>query len=451
MTQGTDLSVELAGAGSTAEVAEALRASGVVDSLLAQIDGGEVALTGEGGLLPGLIKLALERGLAAELTGHLGYEKGDPVGRVLPNARNGSSAKTVQTEAGPVGLDVPRDRDGSFTPRLVPKGQRRIGGLDDMIISLYAGGMTLRDIQFHLASTIGAEVSHETISKIVDEIADEVLTWQHRPLEPLYPVIYLDALIVKIKDGGHTRNKAAHIAVGVDMAGVKHVLGIWVQQNEGASFWASVCADLANRGVKDVLVVCCDGLTGFPEAIAATWSQAAIQTCVVHLIRNAMRFVAYGERKAVAAAIKPVYTAANAEAARAALDEFSASELGKKNPTVTRVFDRAWEQFIPFLAFPPELRRVIYTTNSIESLNYQMRKVIKNRGQFPNDAAAVKLLWLAICNIEDKRAAERAKERGQKRCRTAPGRLVEGQVVTNWKKALEQLMLVYPDRIEPYL
>lgn len=451
MTQGTDLSMELAGAGSTAEVAEALRASGVVDSLLAQIDEGEVALTGEGGLLPGLIKLALERGLAAELTGHLGYEKGDPVGRVLPNPRNGSSPKTVQTEAGPVGLDVPRDRDGSFTPRLVPKGQRRVGGLDDMIISLYAGGMTLRDIQFHLESTIGTEVSHETISKIVDVISEEVMAWQHRPLEPLYPVIYLDALVVKVKDGGHTRNKAAHIAVGVDMAGVKHVLGIWVQQNEGASFWASVCADLANRGIQDVLVVCCDGLTGFPEAIAATWSQAAVQTCVVHLIRNAMRFVAYGERKAVAAAIKPVYTAANAEAARAALDEFTASELGKKNPTVTRVFERAWEQFIPFLAFPPELRRVIYTTNSIESLNYQMRKIIKNRGQFPNDAAAVKLLWLAICNIEDKRAAERAKEQRQKRCRTAPGRLVEGQVVTNWKKALEQLLLVYPDRIEPYL
>ncbi|WP_080527996.1 IS256 family transposase [Mycobacteroides abscessus] len=448
---GKNLDVQLAEAGSTVEMAEALRASGAVDDLLAQIDTGEVVLTGEGGLLPGLIKLALERGLAAELTGHLGYEKGDPAGRVLPNARNGSSPKTVQTEAGPVLLDVPRDRDGSFTPTLVPKGQRRIGGLDDMIISLYAGGMTLRDIQFHLASTIGTEVSHETISKIVDEISDEVLAWQRRPLEPLYPVVYLDAMIVKVKDGGHTRNKAAHIAVGVDMAGIKHVLGIWVQQNEGASFWASVCADLANRGVRDVLIVCCDGLSGFPEAIAATWPLAAVQTCVVHLIRNALRFVSYNDRKAVAAALKPVYTAADADAARAELDAFAASELGRKNPTVTKVFERAWEQFIPFLAFPPELRRVIYTTNSIESLNYQCRKIIKNRGQFPNDAAVVKLLWLAICNIEDKRAAARAKERGQKRCRTAPGRLVEGQVVTNWKKALEQLALVYPDRIEPYL
>ncbi|OBG40014.1 IS256 family transposase [Mycolicibacter virginiensis] len=451
MTTDRDVDSQLVEVGSTVEMAEALRASGTVDELLAQIDTGQVALTGEGGLLPGLIKLALERGLAAELTDHLGYEKGDPVGRELPNARNGASPKTVLTEAGPVPLDVPRDRDGSFTPRLVPKGQRRIGGLDDMIISLYAGGMTLRDIQFHLASTIGTEVSHETISKIVDEISDEVLSWQRRPLESLYPVIYLDAMIVKVKDGGHTRNKAAHIAVGVDMAGIKHVLGIWVQNNEGAAFWASVCADLANRGIKDVLIVCCDGLTGFPEAIAATWSQATVQTCVVHLIRNALRFVSYSDRKAVANALKPVYTAVDADAARAELDAFGASELGSKNPTVTRVFDRAWEQFIPFLAFPPELRRVIYTTNSIESLNYQMRKVIKTRGQFPNDAAVVKLLWLAICNIEDKRAADRAKERGQKRCRTAPGRLVEGQVVTNWKKALEQLTLVYPDRIDPYL
>ncbi len=451
MTTGKDVDSSLVEAGSTVEMAEALRASGAVDELLAQVDTGEVALTGEGGLLPGLIKLALERGLAAELTEHLGYEKGDPIGRAMPNARNGSSPKTVQSEAGPVPLDVPRDREGSFAPTLVPKGARRIGGLDDMIISLYAGGMTLRDIQFHLASTIGTEVSHETISKIVDEISDEVLSWQRRPLEPLYPVIYLDAMIVKVKDGGHTRNKAAHIAVGVDMDGVKHVLGIWVQPNEGASFWASVCSDLANRGIKDVLIVCCDGLTGFPEAIAATWSQAAVQTCVVHLIRNALRFVSYGDRKAVAAALKPIYTAPSADAAHAELQAFTTSELGKKNPTVTQAFERAWEQFIPFLAFPPELRRVIYTTNSIESLNYQMRKVIKNRGQFPNDASVVKLLWLAICNIEDKRAAERAKERGKKLCRTAPGRLVEGQVVTNWKKALEQLSLVYPDRIERYL
>ena len=287
---------ELAEPRSTAEVAEALEASGMIDGLLAQIDAGQIQITGDGGLIPGLIKLALERGLKAELTDHLGYEKGDPVGRELPNARNGSTPKTVQSEAGPVALNVPRDRDGTFTPQLVPRGSRRLGGLDDIIISLYAGGMTLRDIQHHLASTLGTELSHETISKICDEVLDAVDEWQNRPLESMYPVLYLDALVVKVKDGAHVRNKHAHIAIGVDMAGVKHVLGIWIQAEEGAKFWAGVCANLANRGVKDVLIVCCDGLTGFPEAIEATWPQATVQTCVVHLIRNAMRFVNYKDR-----------------------------------------------------------------------------------------------------------------------------------------------------------
>ena len=249
--------------------------------------------------------------------------------------------------------------------------------------------------------------------------------------------------MVKVRDGAHVRNKAAHIAVGVDMDGIKHVLGIWVQQNEGAKFWAGVCSELANRGVKDVLIVCCDGLSGFPEAIAATWPEATVQTCVVHLIRAAMRFVSYKDRKAVAAALKPVYTAVNDAAALKALNEFKASPLGVKYPTTVRTFEDAWERFIPFLAFPPMLRRVIYTTNSIESLNYQLRKIIKNRGHFPNDTSVVKLLWLAICNIEDKRARDRAKERGLGRGarRKAEGRLVEGQITTNWKEALAQLTL----------
>lgn len=444
---------ELAEPRSTAEVAEALEASGMIDGLLARIDAGEIQITGDGGLIPGLIKLALERGLKAELTDHLGYEKGDRAGRELPNARNGSTPKTVQSEAGPVDLNVPRDRDGTFTPQLVPRGSRRLGGLDDIIISLYAGGMTLRDIQHHLASTLGTELSHETISKICDEVLDAVDEWQNRPLESLYPVMYLDALVVKVKDGAHVRNKHAHIAIGVDMAGVKHVLGIWIQAEEGAKFWAGVCANLANRGVKDVLIVCCDGLTGFPEAIEATWPQATVQTCVVHLIRNAMRFVNYKDRKEVARAIKPIYTAPDAEAARREWEAFRDSALGVKYPSAPVAFDRSWERFTPFLEFPPELRRVIYTTNSIESLNYQLRKIIKNRGHFPNDAAVRKLLWLAICDIEDKRAAQRLKERGKSRSEPhkAPGRLVEGQIVTNWKQALGQLALAYPDRIEPYL
>jgi putative transposase len=434
------------------ELAERLKASGALDQIFAQIDSGSLPLTGDDGLLKVMLKAALERGLEVELTEHVGYERGDPEASAFPNSRNGTTPKTVASEVGEVELAIPRDRNGSFVPRLVPKGSRRVGGLDEMIISLYAGGMTVRDIAYHLASTLGTELSHETIAKITDEIAEEVLAWQRRPLEPLYPVIYLDAIVVKVRDGGHVRNKSAHLAVGVDLDGVKHVLGIWVQTSEGAKFWAGVCAELANRGIRDVLIVCCDGLTGFPEAIAATWPQATVQTCVVHLIRAAMRFVSWKDRKAVAAALRPIYEAANDDAAWAALQAFAATPLGIKNPHTIRVFTDAWDRFIPFLAFPPMLRRVIYTTNSIESLNYQLRKVTRNRGHFPNDAAVVKLLWLAICNIEDRRALEREKERGvPPDKRRASGRLVEGQIVTSWKQALEQLALVYPDRINPHL
>jgi putative transposase len=433
------------------ELADQLKASGAMDEIFAKIDAGQ-PLTGGQGLLGGMLKAALERGLDVELTDHVGYERGDGEASLYPNSRNGSTPKTVSTEIGDIELAVPRDRNGTFTPMLVPKGQRRLDGLDGMIISLYAGGMTIRDIQHHLASTIGTDLSHETISKITDQVADEVLAWQTRPLEAMYPVIYLDAIMVKIRDGGHVRNKAAHIAVGVDMDGIKHVLGIWVQQTEGAKFWASVCAELANRGVRDVLIVCTDGLTGFPEAVAATWPEATVQTCVVHLIRAAMRFVNYKDRKAVAAALKPIYQAVNEDAALEALETFTGSELGKRYPSAVKTFQDAWDRFTPFLAFPPELRRVIYTTNAIESLNYQLRKVTKSRGHFPNDAAAVKLLWLAICDIEDKRARDREKERGLPASRRkASGRLIEGNVTTNWKQALEQLALAYPDRINPYL
>ena len=429
-----------------------LAESGALDGLFAKIDGGEIDLTGDGGFVNELIKASLERGLSVELTDHLGYEKGAPDAAAFPNARNGTTPKTVATQAGDIDLRVPRDRDGTFSPRLVPKGVRRLGGLDDMIISLYAGGMTVRDIGDHLEATLGTELSHDTISNITDAVCEEILTWQQRPLDALYPVIYLDAIIVKVRDGAHVRNKAAHIAVGVDMDGIKHVLGIWLQHTEGAKFWAGVCADLANRGVRDVLIVCCDGLSGLPEAIEATWPQATVQTCVVHLIRASMRFVSYSDRKAVAARLKPVCTAVSAAAAQEALEEFAAGQWGAKYPHAVATWRSAWERFIPFLAFPPELRRVIYTTNSIESLNYQLRKVTKNRGHFPTDDAVVKLLWLAICNIEDKRARERAKEKGKPAAeRKAAPRLVEGLVVTNWKQALAQLAIAYPDRINPHL
>lgn len=435
------------------EGVEALESSGVLDDLYAKIDAGQVQLEGRDGLIQQLIKAGLERGLAAELSDHVGYDKGDPAAGSYPNSRNGSYPKTVATVVGDVDLAIPRDRKGSFTPMLVPTGSRRTGGLDDMIISLYAGGMTTRDIEHHLVSTIGTEISRDTISKITDEVADEVLAWQRRPLEALYPVIYLDALVVKVRDGAHVQNKSAHIAVGVDMDGIKHVLGIWVQTTEGAKFWAGVCAQLSNRGVNDVLIVCCDGLTGLPEAIEATWPQSTVQTCVVHLIRASMRFVNYTSRKAVAAALKPIYQASDEAAAKEALEQFAASPLGVANPNTVRVFQDAWDRFTPFLAFPPMLRRVIYTTNSIESLNYQLRKIIKNRGHFPSDEAVTKLLWLAICNIEDKRARERLKERGLGRRgkRKADGRLVEGQITTNWTQALAQLAIAYPDRIHPHL
>ena len=439
-------------AGSARETVNGMIGAGLLDDLMDRVDEGGLMLTGEGGLLPELVKAVLERGLAAELTGHLGYEKNDPAGRGSPNSRNGHSPKTIATEVGEVALAVPRDRAGTFEPRLVPKGSRRAGGLDDMIISLYAGGMTVRDIGYHLQRTLGTELSHDTISKITDAVLDEVKAWQTRPLEEIYPIIYLDALVVKVRDGHTVKNRAAHIAVGVDLDGVKHVLGIWVQATEGAKFWAGVCAELRNRGVRDTLIVCCDGLTGFPEAIEATWPQATVQTCTVHLIRAAMRFVSYQDRKKVAAALRPIYTAPTVEAAETELLAFAESDLGRRYPAAVATWENAWERFIPFLAFPPALRKIIYTTNSIESLNFQLRKVIKNRGHFPNDDAAIKLLWLAIRDIEDKRARARAKEKGAPRGqRKAAGRLVEGAAVHGWKAALGALALAYPDRLAPYL
>jgi putative transposase len=434
--------------GPARRAARELMSEEFLDDLMARVDEGDLALTGEGGFLPELVRKVLERGMAAELTGHLGYERGDPAAAEFPNSRNGSSPKTVETEVGPVDLDTPRDRAGTFEPRLVPKGARRLGGLDEMIISLFAGGMTVRDIQHHLARTLGTDLSHETISNVTDAVLDEVTAWQTRPLEEVYPIVYLDALVVKVKDNHQVRNRAAHIAVGVDCEGVKHVLGIWVQATEGARFWAGVCAELRNRGVRDILITCCDGLTGLPEAIEATWPHTTVQTCTVHLIRASLKFVSYNDRKAVARELRRIYTAATAEAARIELDTFADSTLGKKYPATVATWQAAWERFIPFLEFPPEVRRIIYTTNAIESLNYQLRKIIKNRGHFPNDTAVIKLLWLAIRDIEDKRARHRAKEQGlPANKRKAPGYLVEGQVVQGWKAALNELMLAHPDRL----
>jgi len=431
-----------------ARLSRELLSDEAIDELLDKAGDGEVRLTGPGGFLPQLIARVLERGMGAELSDHLGYDRGDPAGRGTPNSRNGSTPKTLATEVGDVPVDTPRDRAGTFEPRLVPKGARRLDGLDAMIISLYAGGMTVRDIQAHLVRTLGTDLSHETIANVTDAVAEEVRAWQSRPLDPVWPVVFLDALVVKVRDGAHVVNKSAHIAVGVDTDGVKHVLGIWVQTGEGAAFWAGVCAQLANRGVADVLIACCDGLPGLPEAIEATWPHTVVQTCVVHLIRAANRYVSYHDRKAFSAALKRVYTAPDADAAETALLELSEAPLGHQYPAAVAVWQRAWERFTPFLAFPPAVRKVIYTTNSIESLNYQLRKIIKNRGHFPNDDAVIKLLWLAIRDIEDKRARARDKDRGKPaNQRNGPARLVEGATVQGWRAALNQLELLYPDRL----
>jgi putative transposase len=436
--------------GSAREAVDRLVRAGFLDDLMSQVDEGGVQLTGEGGFLPELVKRVLEAGLQAELTDHLGYEKHDRAGHGSGNSRNGVTPKRLGTEVGDIGLATPRDRNGSFEPRLVPKGERRLGGLSDMIVSLYAGGMTIRDIQFHLERTLGTELSHETISNITEAVAEEVKAWQARPLDPVYPILYMDALMVKVRDSHAVRNKAAHIAVGVDTDGIKHVLGIWVQTSEGAKFWAGVLAELRNRGVNDVLIACVDGLTGFPEAIEATWPHVVVQTCVVHLIRASMRFISYNDRKAVAAALRPIYTAPTAEVAAQELDIFEGSVWGKKYPATVRVWRDAWERFIPFLEFPPEVRKIIYTTNSIESLNYQLRKIIKNRGHFPHDEAVVKLLWLAIREIEDKRARQRAKEAGVPRNqRKAPAKLVEGGLVQGWNAAYGALSIAFPGRLDP--
>src|SRR4051794_15744045 len=299
---------------SAKEQVDRLVDAGLLDEVMSRVGEGGVQLTGEGGFLPELVRRVLEAGLQAELTDHLGYEKHDRAGHGSGESPNRAPLKRLGTEVGDIDLARPRDRNGSFEPQLVGKGQRRLGGLSDMIISLYSGGMTIRDIQAHLERTLGTELSHETIANITDAVAEEVKVWQSRPLEPVYPILYLDALMVKVRDNHQVRNKAAHIAVGVDVDGIKHVLGIWVQTSEGAKFWAGVLAELRNRGVHDVLIACVDGLTGFPEAIEATWPNTVVQTCVVHLIRASMRFISYGDRKAVAAALRPVYTAPTAAA-----------------------------------------------------------------------------------------------------------------------------------------
>jgi transposase-like protein len=429
----------------------------LLDALLerSRDQAGGLRLTGEGSMLGELVRAVLERALEAELTAHLGYGRHERGG--AGNARNGAIAKTVQTGVGPVPLAVPRDRAGTFEPLLVPKRAGRIaGGLDDMIISLYAHGMSVRDIMHHLEQVYGTQLSHETISRITDAVLEEVRAWQSRPLDPVYAAVFLDAIVARVRDNQVVQNKPAYIAIGVDADGEKHVLGIWLAKTapdaatagEGARFWGGVMNDLRNRGVRDILIACCDGLKGFEDAITAAFGRTVVQRCVARLVRNALRPVARRDAGAVAAELRRIYTAPTAEAAFDAFDAFSASDWGRRYPQAVRVFEDAWDAFTPFLAFSPAVRKLLYTTNSIESLNYQLRKVTKARGHYPSDDAVVKLLWPAIINIEDKRARERLARRQQDGKRhDQPARLVEGQRVMGWREALTELDDAYPGRL----
>ena len=370
----------------------------LIDQLLAQVQHKNAeSILGESGLAGQLKKQLAERMLAAELTHHLDTEARQVQ---AGNHRNGSSRKTVITPSGELDLNIPRDRLATFEPQLVAKHQRRLAGFDDHVISMYARGMSVREIQGHLLELYGLQVSPDLISTITDEVLAEVEQWQTRPLEPMYPIVYFDALRLKIRDEGTVRNKAVYLALGIRADGKKEVLGLWIEQTEGAKFWLKVFNELKNRGLHDILIAVVDGLRGFPEAIEAVYPQAQIQTCIVHLIRNSLSLASWKERKALASALKPVYQAASADAAAVALAAFAQSEWGLKFPTVVAMWQRQWEQVIPFFAYPPEVRKIIYTTNAIESLHMQLRKIVKNRGHFPSDEAASKLLFLALRNIE---------------------------------------------------
>ena len=358
-------------------------------------------LLGENGLLKQLTKAVLERAMQAELTHHLGYDKHDPKGNNSGNSRNGKSKKTLKGDFGNLPLEVPRDRNATFEPQIVPKGQTRFEGFDDKILSLYARGMTTRQIKQHLEEIYQVEISPSLISSVTDAITDEVKAWQSRPLDSVYPILYLDALVVKVRESSHIQNKAIHLIVGINTAGRKEVLGLWVTHNEGAKFWLQVLTDLKNRGVKDIFIACVDGLTGFPEAIETAFPKTEVQLCIVHQVRNSLKYVSWKWRKEVAEDLKLIYTAATVEEAELQLEAF-ARKWDEQLPTISRSWRQNWERLIPFLSYPQEIRRVIYTTNVIESVNSSLRKVLKNRGSFPNEDAVIKLVYLALRNISAK-------------------------------------------------
>ena len=369
-------------------------------------------------------KALIERALGAEMSHHLGYPAGAGKPEAATNHRNGKSGKTVLTDDGPLRIEVPRDREGGFEPKLIGKHERRFTGFDDKIIAMYARGMTVREIQGFLSEMYATDVTPDFISGVTDAVLAEVTAWQSRPLEPMYPVVFFDALRVKIREDNVVRNKAVYLALGVRPDGSRDILGLWIESTEGAKFWMKVFNDLKTRGVADILIAVTDGLKGMAEALAVVYPETTLQTCIVHLIRNSLDYASWKERKPLAAAIKPIYTAVSAEAAEAELANFAAGPWGQKFPTVVASWRRAWSNVIPFFAFPPAVRRVIYTTNSIESVNARLRKIIKTRGHFPSDDAASKLIWLALRNItaDWSRAAH------------------------NWKAAMNQFAILYQDR-----
>jgi transposase-like protein len=369
-------------------------------------------------------KALIERALGGELSHHLGYPPGGERPEEVSNLRNGASAKTVLTDDGPLRIEVPRDREGSFEPLLIPKHERRFAGFDDKIVAMYARGMTVREIQGFLAEQYATEVSPEVISSVTDAVMSEVTAWQTRPLEPLYPVIFFDALRVKIREDAVVRNKAIYLALGVLPDGTRDVLGLWIETTEGAKFWLKVFNDLKTRGVSDILIAVTDGLKGIGEALGAVFPATTLQTCIVHLIRNSLDFATWKDRKALAQALRPIYSAISAEAAAVELEAFEQGPWGRKYATVVATWRRAWDRVIPFFAFAPAVRRVIYTTNAIESIHSQLRKIIKTRGHFPSDDAATKLIWLALRNITSD----------------------WGRAAREWREAMNQFAIAYGER-----
>jgi putative transposase len=395
----------------------------LIDRLLADYQKPE-DLLGENGILKQLTKAIVERALQAELAIHLGHDKHEAVVNDSGNTRNGSSAKTLKSDFGALPIDIPRDRDGSFEPQLVAKHQTRWTGFDDKILSLYARGMTVREIQSHLEEMYGAEVSPTLISSVTDAVMDEVKAWQARPLDALYPIVYLDCIHAKVRDSGAVRVKAVYLALGVNLNGDKELLGLWVAQTEGAKFWLQVTTELKNRGVQDIFIACVDGLKGFPEAIEAVFPKTAVQLCIVHMVRYSLNFVSWKLRKAVAADLRTIYTAATIEEAEMRLVEFAA-KWSAGYPAIVQSWQRNWARIVPFFDYPAEIRKVIYTTNAIESVNMSLRKVTKNRGSFPNDDALIKLYYLALRNISKKW--------------TMP--------IQNWKAALNRFTIMFDERM----